>query len=96
MTNKPSIRTIRAYDVDDSNEGYRVLVDQLWPRGVKKESLNLDQWAKDLAPSTDLRKWFDHDPEKWDEFQGRYADELAEKRMLARHCLTKLAKGRFS
>ena len=91
MTNKPSIRTIRAYDVDDSNEGYRVLVDQLWPRGMKKESLNLDQWAKDLAPSTDLRKWFDHDPEKWDEFRKRYWSELGEKGdllMLLKHRTT--------
>ncbi|MCA9027138.1 MAG: DUF488 domain-containing protein [Planctomycetaceae bacterium] len=93
MTNKPSIRTIRAYDVDDSNEGYRVLVDRLWPRGVKKESLNLDQWAKDLAPSTDLRKWFDHDPEKWDEFQGRYADELAEKKDARQALLDEAGQG---
>lgn len=75
-----AIRIIRAYDVEDSTEGYRVLVDRLWPRGVSKESLDLDQWAKELAPSTDLRKWFGHDPDKWIEFQDRYRDELSEKK----------------
>lgn len=71
------IRTIRVYDVDDSTEGYRVLVDRIWPRGVSKEALGLDQWAKELAPSTDSRKWFGHAPEKWDEFRARYSDELS-------------------
>lgn len=75
-----AIRIIRAYDVDNSTEGYSVLVDRLWPRGVSKESLDLDQWAKELAPSTELRKWFDHDPDKWDEFQDRYRSELSEKK----------------
>ena len=74
-----AIRTIRAYDVEDSIEGYRVLVDRIWPRGVSKETLDLDQWAKELAPSTDLRKWFAHDPVKWDEFQDRYRSELSQK-----------------
>jgi len=56
--------------------GYRVLVDRVWPRGVSKESLELDEWAKELAPSTELRKWFHHDPERWDEFRSRYFQEL--------------------
>ena len=76
---KNSIRLMRVYDVDDSVEGYRVLVDRLWPRGVKKESLRLDRWVKDLAPCTELRKWFNHDAKKWDEFQRKYREELEEK-----------------
>ena len=86
-----AIRTIRAYDVEDSIEGYRVLVDRIWPRGVSKETLDLDQWAKELAPSTDLRKWFAHDPVKWDEFQDRYRSELSQK-MEARQTLLDDAK----
>lgn len=66
----------RAYDDPTHNDGYRVLVDRIWPRGVSKDDLELDAWEKDLAPSDDLRKWFDHDPERWDEFQVRYRDEL--------------------
>ena len=70
------IRTRRAYDDIADNDGYRVLIDRLWPRGVAKEDLELDEWCKDIAPSEDLRKWFDHDPEKWDDFQKRYRREL--------------------
>lgn len=75
-----SIRTIRAYDVDVTIEGYRVLVDRLWPRGVRKDALKLDKWLKELAPTTALRKWFGHDENKWEEFQNRYRDELSDKR----------------
>lgn len=75
----PSPEVRRIYD--DSGAGahngeYRVLVDRLWPRGVKKDALALDAWLKDAAPSTELRKWFNHDPDKWDEFQQRYSAEL--------------------
>lgn len=56
----------------------RVLVERLWPRGIKKEALVLDGWIKDVAPSTELRRWFDHDPERWDEFRKRYQDELVQ------------------
>ncbi len=70
------IRTRRAYDDMAENDGYRVLVDRIWPRGVAKEDLDLDDWCKDIAPSDELRKWFDHDPDKWDEFQKRYRKEL--------------------
>lgn len=66
----------RAYDEPDTADGPRFLVDRLWPRGVKKEALEMDAWLKDLAPSTELRKWFQHDPEKWAEFQQRYRAEL--------------------
>jgi uncharacterized protein YeaO (DUF488 family) len=58
------------------SDGYRVLVERLWPRGVRKQSLAMNEWAKDIAPSNDLRKWFAHDPERWTEFQQRYLREL--------------------
>jgi len=67
----------RAYEEPEPSDGYRVLVDRLWPRGVKKEQLRLDEWAKDLAPSPDLRKWFGHDPARWEEFRKRYREELS-------------------
>jgi uncharacterized protein YeaO (DUF488 family) len=57
-------------------DSYVILVDRMWPRGIKKEELEIDEWAKDLAPSDDLRKWFGHDPEKWDDFQRKYKEEL--------------------
>lgn len=66
----------RAYDAPAENDGYRVLVDRLWPRGVSKEKARIDLWLKEVAPSTELRKWFGHDPEKWVEFQKRYHAEL--------------------
>lgn len=66
----------RAYDQASKDDGYRVLVDRIWPRGISKKDAAIDRWAKELAPSTGLRKWFDHDPEKWDEFQQRYHKEL--------------------
>ena len=67
----------RAYAEITAGDGYRVLVDRLWPRGVKKEALALDEWCKDVAPSSELREWFDHDPAKFDEFKARYEKELA-------------------
>jgi uncharacterized protein YeaO (DUF488 family) len=73
----PNIAIVRAYDVDASVHGYRVLVDRLWPRGISKQELHLDEWLKDVAPSTELRRWFNHLPERWDEFQKRYKKELA-------------------
>jgi len=70
---------MRVYDVTTSTKGYRVLVDRVWPRGIKKEALALDEWCKDLAPSTELRKWFGHEPARWDEFRSRYLAELKNK-----------------
>jgi uncharacterized protein YeaO (DUF488 family) len=66
----------RAYEEPDKGDGFRVLVDRLWPRGKKKADLRLDMWAKDISPSTELRKWFGHDPERWLEFCERYKVEL--------------------
>lgn len=72
------IRLRRAYDDPSRQDGLRILVERLWPRGVSKEKAAVDLWLKDLAPSTELRKWFSHDPEKWDEFCERYWAELRE------------------
>jgi uncharacterized protein YeaO (DUF488 family) len=71
-----TIRTKRAYDAPARTDGYRVLVDRVWPRGISREALHLDAWAKDVAPSTGLRKWFGHDADKWREFKTRYFGEL--------------------
>jgi uncharacterized protein YeaO (DUF488 family) len=71
------VRLKRAYDPPSRGDGYRVLVDRLWPRGVRKEDLRLDDWSKAVAPSDALRKWFGHDPARWVEFQRRYVAELA-------------------
>ena len=67
----------RVYDPVTSTDGVRFLVERLWPRGVKKTALSIDAWLKDVAPSSELRRWFSHDPKKWSEFQRRYHDELA-------------------
>ena len=71
-----SINIKRIYDDKSQDDGYRVFIDRLWPRGVKKEDAHFDEWLKDLAPSTELRKWFDHDPDRFDEFRKRYKKEL--------------------
>lgn len=70
----------RAYESAASSDGVRMLVDRVWPRGVTKEKLHVDSWVKNVAPSTPLRKWFGHDPDRWDEFQHRYFAELAGKK----------------
>ncbi len=66
----------RAYEPPSEGDGYRALVDRVWPRGIARDRLRLDVWLRDLAPSTPLRKWFAHDPEKWEEFRERYFREL--------------------
>ena len=71
-----SVRLKRAYESAAAGDGMRILVDRLWPRGVNKADAAIDHWVKDLAPSTRLRKWFAHDPEKWPQFQRRYFTEL--------------------
>jgi uncharacterized protein YeaO (DUF488 family) len=70
------IRIKRAYDAPARGDGRRILVERLWPRGMKKEALAADAWIKDVAPSTELRKWFDHRAERWEAFRRRYRDEL--------------------
>ena len=76
----PSIKIKRIYEVASSDDGFRILVDRLWPRGIAKEKAQVDLWLKDIAPSTELRTWFGHDPENWCEFQKRYAQELMQQK----------------
>lgn len=71
------IVTKRVYEPYARSDGYRVLVDRLWPRGLSKAKAHVDYWAREIAPSTELRTWYEHDPEKWPEFQRRYRAELA-------------------
>jgi len=73
------IRLKRVYEEPSKQDGLRILVERLWPRGVSKAKAAIDLWLKDLAPSTELRTWFHHDPERWNEFQKRYEAELSEK-----------------
>ncbi len=73
----------RVYDKRSVTDGRRVLVDRLWPRGIKKGTQSVDLWMRDVAPSTELRKWFSHDPEKWPEFRERYRHELSGSKALA-------------
>jgi uncharacterized protein YeaO (DUF488 family) len=70
------IRLKRAYDPPASTDGYRVLIDRLWPRGVSREQARLDDWDKHLSPSTELRQWFGHEPSRFEEFRRRYIEEL--------------------
>lgn len=70
------IQLKRVYDPVSIEDGFRILVERLWPRGIKKSDLKMDRWLKDVAPSPDLRKWYSHDVAKWDEFQKKYVQEL--------------------
>jgi uncharacterized protein YeaO (DUF488 family) len=91
-----NVKLKRAYELAERADGVRVLIDRLWPRGLTKANAALDRWSKDLAPSTELRKWFGHDPARWNEFRRRYktelrrhGDQLNELRTLARQgCVT--------
>jgi len=73
------IKIKRVYDPPSEEDGFRILVDKLWPRGVSKEKANVDLWLREIAPSDDLRKWFSHDPKKWEEFKRKYERELKDK-----------------
>ena len=88
-----AVRVRRIYEEPTDDDGVRVLVDRVWPRGVSKESARLDEWMKDVAPSTELRKWYGHDVEKYDEFRRRYRAELTSNEA-ALQPLRKLASSR--
>jgi uncharacterized protein YeaO (DUF488 family) len=90
------IRVKRVYEEPSPDDGARVLVDRLWPRGLSKEEAGLDVWLKEVAPSSELRKWYGHDPGKWDEFKRRYAAELEGKEDLLRELEVKARKGRLT
>ena len=87
MPAKPTIQTRRVYEPAAPDDGLRVLVDRVWPRGLSRQQARIDRWLKDAAPSTALRRWFHHDPEKWAEFKRAYFDELAEQRDALRQLL---------
>jgi uncharacterized protein YeaO (DUF488 family) len=77
-TGELDVRAKRAYDPAEAADGYRVLIDHVWPRGISRARARLDEWARELAPSDELRKWFDHDPARFAAFRTRYRDELAD------------------
>lgn len=83
----------RVYDAPSLDDGFRILVDRLWPRGLTKERAKVDLWLKEIAPSHELRQWFAHDPAKWAQFKDRYFAELAAKRDLVDIILKKLKDG---
>ena len=87
------IKIKRAYDSFDESDGFRILVDRLWPRGLSKNKAKIDMWLKDIAPSNELRKWFAHKQDKWIEFRGRYFVELNKKRELIELIADKMEKG---
>jgi uncharacterized protein YeaO (DUF488 family) len=76
MLRNRRVRVKRIYEVADPNDGFRILVDRLWPRGLRKADANVHAWARDIAPTTELRKWFNHEPSRFDEFRLRYRKEL--------------------
>jgi uncharacterized protein YeaO (DUF488 family) len=82
---KRKIQIKRIYDNCNLSDGVRILIDRLWPRGLKKREAKVDEWIKDIAPSDELRKWFSHDPEKWNSFKVRYNKELKRKKELIEH-----------
>ncbi len=85
-----NIRVKRIYEKPEGADGFRILVDKLWPRGVSKTEAKLDDWFKSITPSDALRKWFGHDPVKWDEFQKRYKKELQKNQGQVDDCLEKI------
>lgn len=78
LAGERDVRIKRIYDEPARSDGYRVLVDRIWPRGIRKRDAALDEWLRELAPSTGLRKWFNHDPKRWPEFHQRYRTELSQ------------------
>ena len=91
-----NIRLKRAYNSAGSGDGTRVLIDRLWPRGVRKADAAIDVWAKDIAPSTALRRWFGHDPARWHEFRRRYSEEIHRRRDRLDELRTLAQKGRVT
>ncbi len=90
------IQTKRVYALDEMDDGTRVLVDRVWPRGVSRERLQADRWLKDAAPSKGFRKWFGHDPSRWEEFKARYFSELAAKPDIVHQLYLFAEKGRLT
>lgn len=93
MAKKATIRLKRAYEEPSKDDGTRILVERLWPRGASKEKAAIDLWLKEVAPSTELRKWYGHDPDKWEEFRRRYRAELNAKRAVLDDLEQRLKEG---
>lgn len=91
-----TIRIKRAYDAPEPDDGCRVLVDRLWPRGITKEAAHIDLWLKEIAPSTGLRTWFGHDAARWGEFQRRYFAEIEQHPDLLGQLMAEVRKGRVT
>ncbi len=91
-----TIKLKRAYETAEADDGCRVLVDRLWPRGLTKDDAHIDLWLKEIAPSQDLRKWFNHDASRWKEFQQRYFGEIEEHPEALAQLLTEVRKGRVT
>lgn len=91
-----NIKLKRAYEPPAGDDGTRVLIDRLWPRGLSKEKAAVDQWLKEIAPSTELRKWFGHDPARWQEFRRRYAAEVYQHAELLEQLRSLARKGRLT
>jgi len=95
-TKTAALKIKRAYDPAADDDGVRMLVDRLWPRGMSKDEARVDVWLKDIAPSDELRKWFSHDPAKWAEFRKRYERELEQKKEFVQQIIDMLAEGRVT
>jgi uncharacterized protein YeaO (DUF488 family) len=87
------IKIKRIYDLASPKDGKRILVDRLWPRGIRKDEAKIDEWLKDIAPSNELRKWFSHDPSKWQEFKKRYEKELKDKSLILKRIRNEVKTG---
>jgi len=87
------IKVKRIYDPPSPDDGKRILIDRLWPRGMKKEEAHIDQWLKEISPSNELRKWYSHDPAKWPEFKKRYRAEISKEMELLKRIKNEGKKG---
>lgn len=86
----------RAYDAPTRNDGHRALVDRVWPREVARDEARIDEWPREVAPSTELRRWFGHDPDRWEEFRSRYRQELADSADQVERLLEQARRGRVT
>jgi uncharacterized protein YeaO (DUF488 family) len=91
-----NLKLKRAYEPPSPDDGARILIDRLWPRGISKAKAALDEWFKDIAPSNELRKWFNHDPARWTEFRRRYAKEVHRNKELLEELRARARKGRVT
>lgn len=89
-----NIQIKRVYEKPSADDGKRILVDRLWPRGLTKEKARIDIWMKNIAPSTELRQWFGHDPSKWEEFKRRYSEELRTNKVTVAELTEQIKKGK--